>query len=140
MKQTKQHENQSLPLALLCIFLGMLLNEFVVEEFLAPDGDISSSTFRFTLIAQQLILIAAGLYLAAKRPFISGTFVRFWAARISLGAASLALSLTVAELVLRSMIPAYANEGIQHHIAHPVVGWKLRPGARDPLVEKKFTN
>lgn len=64
-----------MPLALVCILLGMLLNEFVVEKFVAPDGDVASPTFRYAIIAQQLILIAPGLYLAVKRPFISGMFV-----------------------------------------------------------------
>ena len=61
----------------------------------------------------------------------SSKTARNWIVNLSIGLVSVVLSLAVAELALRSILPLrpYPNHGGQHRIPHPILGWTLRPGA-----------
>lgn len=60
----------SLTLGVVCISLGLLLNEVTLERTIVPDGELTSVPLRILVVVCQSFLVALGLYLLLKRPHI----------------------------------------------------------------------
>ncbi len=123
----EQPNNASFSLGLICILAGLLVNETTLEQLLVHDGEIADLTLRYTIIAQQLVLICIGLFLLINRPFIASSTFRDCLTNSVLCLTSFVISLIIAELFLRMIIPLNSDQDLQYRIPHPELGWTLKP-------------
>jgi len=65
--QTKR--GYAVPLGIVCLLIGILFNKYILENTIIGDAQISKGLSK-PLILIQLILIAVGLFLIIKRPYI----------------------------------------------------------------------
>lgn len=54
------------PFAILCLTLGLLMNQSIIEYTIVSDGKITSPLYKLLIIAWQLSLIASAFYLFGK--------------------------------------------------------------------------
>jgi hypothetical protein len=59
-----------LTLGIVCISLGLLLNEVTLERTIVPDGQLTSVPIRMLVVVWQSLLAVLGLYLLVKQPHI----------------------------------------------------------------------
>lgn len=65
-----QSAKLSLTLGIVCIGLGLLLNEVTLERTIVPDGQLTSVPLRILVVVGQSFLVALGLYFLVKQPHI----------------------------------------------------------------------